>query len=95
VWLIFRREPQLRRRAAVTESDHPSGVPPDERLRIMLPVKKQSRTRTRSRASHHAKTPPNTSRCPKCGAAKLPHAACERCGYVSAKLIIKKETEES
>lgn len=61
----------------------------------MLPVKKLSRTRTRSRAAHHALRPVNTVGCPKCGSAKLPHAACEKCGYVSAKVTLPIKTEES
>jgi len=61
----------------------------------MLPVKKMSRTRTRSRAAHHARRPANIVACPKCGAAKLPHAACERCGFVSSKVSLPVKTEES
>lgn len=54
----------------------------------MLPVKKISKTRTRTRRAHHALKPTNLCSCPKCGKSKLPHAACAGCGYVSAKLIL-------
>lgn len=54
----------------------------------MLPAKKTSKCRTRTRRAHHALTPVNLSPCPKCGKPKLPHAACGVCGYVSAKTTI-------
>ena len=54
----------------------------------MLPVKKKSKCRTRTRRAHHALTPITLSPCPKCGKPKLPHAACGICGYVSAKLTL-------
>jgi large subunit ribosomal protein L32 len=61
----------------------------------MLPAKKTSRTRTRTRRAHHALTPVNLSPCPKCGKAKLPHAACGVCGYASAKVLLpSKESSE-
>ncbi|MEK6799825.1 MAG: 50S ribosomal protein L32 [Planctomycetota bacterium] len=60
----------------------------------MLPVKKISRTRTRTRRAHHALRPVGLSPCPKCGKPKLPHAACGSCGYVSAKLMLKVNGKE-
>ena len=50
----------------------------------MLPVKKTSKSRTRTRRAHHALKPVNFSYCPKCSNAKLPHAACDKCGFVNA-----------
>jgi large subunit ribosomal protein L32 len=60
----------------------------------MLPVKKTSKTRTGSRRSHHALKAKNYSVCKKCGQAKLPHAACNNCGYVNSKLTLKLGKEE-
>ena len=59
----------------------------------MLPAKKTSKTRTRTRRSHHRLDAANYSICPKCSQAKLPHAACE-CGYLNPKItldVAKKE----
>ncbi|MCK4628513.1 MAG: 50S ribosomal protein L32 [Sedimentisphaerales bacterium] len=53
----------------------------------MLPVKKTSKSRTRTRRSHHALKPVNYSICRKCGKAKLPHAMCD-CGYVNPSFSI-------
>ncbi|MEN8127062.1 MAG: 50S ribosomal protein L32 [Planctomycetota bacterium] len=60
----------------------------------MLPVKKTSKSRTRTRRSHHRLRPVNYSLCKKCGKAKLPHAACvgtnnDGCGYVNEKITLK------
>jgi large subunit ribosomal protein L32 len=61
----------------------------------MVPVKKKSKCRTRTRRAHHAIQAATLAACPNCGKAKLPHASCEVCGYVSAKLILPiKEKEE-
>ena len=54
----------------------------------MLPAKKTSKCRTRTRRAHHALKGVTLSPCPKCGKPKLPHAACSVCGYVSAKATI-------
>lgn len=55
----------------------------------MLPVKKISRTKTRSRRAHHALKPVNYSLCKKCSSAKLPHSACGQCGYVNDSMTLK------
>ncbi len=61
----------------------------------MLPVKKTSKSRTRTRRNHHRLKAVNYSICSKCGHAKLPHAACENCGYVNPKIKLKLGKEES
>lgn len=55
----------------------------------MLPVKKTSKSKTRTRRNHKKLSPVNYSLCVKCGAAKLPHAACSQCGYVNEKITLK------
>jgi large subunit ribosomal protein L32 len=59
----------------------------------MLPKQKTSRSRTRRRRSHHAMRPVNYSDCPRCNHPKLPHAACDNCGYVRPGLSLKVEQE--
>ncbi len=61
----------------------------------MLPVKKTSKCRTRTRRAHHRLKPVNYSQCAKCGQAKLPHAACENCGYVNPNMTLKLGKEET
>ena len=60
----------------------------------MLPVQKLSRARSRSRRAHQFKKPPNIVDCPKCNQAKLPHAACENCGYVRPGLSLNVEKKD-
>jgi large subunit ribosomal protein L32 len=60
----------------------------------MLPGKRQSKSRTRTRRSHHALKPVNYTVCPKCGQAKLPHAACANCGYLNPKITLKVAKKE-
>jgi large subunit ribosomal protein L32 len=61
----------------------------------MLPVKKTSKSRTRTRRAHHAIKPVNYTTCPKCSQAKLPHAACSNCGYVNPNLTLKLGKEDT
>ncbi|MHC4476696.1 MAG: 50S ribosomal protein L32 [Planctomycetota bacterium] len=61
----------------------------------MLPVKKTSKGRTGSRRSHHRLKAANYSVCPRCDNAKLPHAACDNCGYANPKIRIKLGKEEN
>jgi large subunit ribosomal protein L32 len=60
----------------------------------MLPTKKTSKGKTRSRRSHHRLKAANYSVCPRCDNAKLPHAACSNCGYLNAKITLKLGKEE-
>lgn len=60
----------------------------------MLPAKKTSKSRTRTRRSHHRLTVPNYAVCKRCGNAKLPHAACDKCGYHNPKITLKLGEEE-
>ncbi|MCD6394145.1 MAG: 50S ribosomal protein L32 [Planctomycetes bacterium] len=62
---------------------------------MMLPVKKTSKSRTRTRRSHHRLSATNYSLCRKCGNAKLPHAACDKCGYLNPQITLDLGKEES
>jgi len=59
----------------------------------MLPVQKHSKSRKRKRRAHHALKPIHYVRCPQCGNAKLPHVACDNCGYVNPKLALQVDQE--
>jgi large subunit ribosomal protein L32 len=61
----------------------------------MVPVAKTSKARKNKRRSHHALRRPNLVACPKCNAAKLPHGACEQCGYVSSSVALVLKDQES
>jgi large subunit ribosomal protein L32 len=60
----------------------------------MLPSRKTSKSRTRTRRAHQALRPVNYSLCKRCGQAKLPHAACEKCGYLNPKITLDLGKEE-
>ena len=60
----------------------------------MQPSQKLSRSRTRARRSHHALRAVNVVDCPRCNHPKLPHAACDNCGYVRPGLSLEIEKEE-
>jgi len=80
-------------RRATLAGDCPENHTNGNAEQTMLPVKKKSRMRTRTRRAHHALKPVTLSPCPRCGKAKLPHAACG-CGYVSGKLVLPTEEAE-
>jgi large subunit ribosomal protein L32 len=61
----------------------------------MVPTKKVSKCRTRTRRAHHALRVSNYTACPKCQSAKLPHCACGTCGYVSARVALPIKEKES
>ena len=49
---------------------------------MAVPKKKTSKAKSRSRrASAWRLDAPARSRCPRCGAAKLPHIVCGSCGW--------------
>lgn len=60
----------------------------------MLPVRKKSKMRKRTRRAHHALRGVQLIACPQCSQAKLPHAACQNCGYVNGHVSVKVGTDE-
>ena len=55
---------------------------------MSVPKKKISRTRTRSRRSHHALAAVAVTKCVQCGYAKLPHRVCSHCGFYRGKNVL-------
>lgn len=55
---------------------------------MAVPKKKTSKTRTRTRRSHHAIKRRNFVKCKNCGASMLPHRACSECGFINGKMVI-------
>lgn len=50
----------------------------------MVPVRRKSKMRKRTRRSHDALKAVQLMACPQCGSARLQHAACRNCGHVNA-----------
>jgi large subunit ribosomal protein L32 len=48
---------------------------------MAVPKRRHSRTRQRKRRTHWKAKPRTTTKCAKCGAAKLSHRVCPECGY--------------
>ncbi len=56
---------------------------------MAVPKKKTSKSKTRSRrASSWTLDAAPKSRCAQCGAMKVPHRACQSCGYYRGRQVI-------
>ena len=55
---------------------------------MAVPKRKTSKARKRKRRSHLALTAPAQANCARCGAAKVPHAACENCGHYRGRDVL-------
>jgi large subunit ribosomal protein L32 len=52
------------------------------------PKHRHSKTRRDMRRAHDFLKPKQTSVCPKCGAAKLPHRVCASCGFYKGREVM-------
>jgi large subunit ribosomal protein L32 len=52
------------------------------------PKRKTSKGRRDRRRAHDALTPVDTMVCPNCMEVKLPHRACQSCGYYNGREVI-------
>ncbi|MDX1683020.1 MAG: 50S ribosomal protein L32 [Phycisphaeraceae bacterium] len=59
----------------------------------MVPVQRKSRSQTRKGRTHKGAKVRHSVQCPNCAGVKLPHAACEECGYVRPGLQLTTGTE--
>jgi len=48
----------------------------------MVPQQRKSRSQSKMGRAHKGIQAHQTTQCPNCAAVKLPHIACEDCGYV-------------
>ncbi len=63
---------------------------------LQLPKRRHSKSRRDKRRANWKLRTVNLSRCPQCGAPKLPHRVCPGCGYYAGREIIplKKKKEK-
>lgn len=61
---------------------------------LQLPKRRHSKSRRDKRRTHWKLKAANLSRCPQCGAPKLPHRVCPECGYYEGREIIPKKKKE-
>jgi large subunit ribosomal protein L32 len=63
---------------------------------MALPKYRVSKSRGRKRRAHYLRVEiPSLSKCPNCGAVKLPHRVCPECGfYKGRKVVFEKVKEE-
>jgi large subunit ribosomal protein L32 len=57
---------------------------------MAVPKQRQSHSRSNKRRSQHRISPPSLARCPRCGAARIPHRVCDECGtYAGREVVVK------
>lgn len=59
---------------------------------MALPKRKISKSRRDKRRTHQKIEGPQTTECPECGEATLPHHACPSCGTYKGRKVV--ETDE-
>jgi large subunit ribosomal protein L32 len=52
------------------------------------PKRRHSKARKNKRRAHDFLTSPSLSECPNCHERKLPHQACQKCGYYKGREVI-------
>lgn len=56
--------------------------------------KHTARRRDTRRAANWKVVSTNSSKCPNCGAARLPHCICPSCGFYNKQLVIPKKEKK-
>ena len=63
---------------------------------MAVPKGKVSKARRDKRRSSHWKlTAPTLTKCPRCGALRVPHRMCRECGYYNGRSVKTVEAEAS
>lgn len=52
------------------------------------PKRRHSNTRSRLRRAHDFLKVRSTSKCPSCGATRIPHRVCAKCGFYRGKQVV-------
>ena len=60
---------------------------------MAVPKQRTSRSRRNKRRAHDAIGTPARSRCPQCGAPKLPHRVCGACGSYRGREVIQTDED--
>lgn len=55
---------------------------------MAVPKRKTSKARKRKRRAHLALDMPALATCERCGTTKVPHAACDNCGYYRGRDVL-------
>ena len=55
------------------------------------PKRRHSKARKNKRRAHDFLTSPSLSECPNCHERKLPHQACQKCGYYKGREVLNVE----
>jgi large subunit ribosomal protein L32 len=62
---------------------------------MAVPKQRQSHARTNKRRSQHKIEAPSLTSCPQCGAPKLPHRVCAKCGtYAGRTVVVESQSDE-
>lgn len=61
---------------------------------MAVPKRRTSKTRKRKRRTHDNLALPARSKCPQCGATKVPHRVCGECGSYAGEVRIQPDDEE-
>jgi large subunit ribosomal protein L32 len=55
------------------------------------PRRRHSKTRRDKRRTNDSLSVPNLTSCPKCHEPKMPHQACQACGFYDGREVVKVE----
>ena len=58
------------------------------------PKRRHSNARTRKRRTHDSLDNPALNKCKNCGALKLPHRVCPKCGFYKGAQVVKKKDKK-
>ena len=59
-----------------------------------VPKRKKSKSRKRMRIASRKKTLAVATPCPQCGAPRLPHRVCPKCGMYRGRQVVMVSTDE-